>query len=77
MSKRQIEKSVKEQFNKLKEMMNPIDEERLQLDAVSNCKKVVKTFYQKKIVKSNQLMHDLDRMTVERPYIMELKKHFI
>jgi hypothetical protein len=77
MSKRQIEKSVKEQFNKLKEMMNPIDEERLQLDAVNNCKKVVKTFYQKKIVKSNQLMHDLDRMTVERPYIMELKKHFI
>ena len=77
MSKRQIEKSVKEQFNKLKEMMNPIDGERLQLDAVNNCKKVVKTFYQKKIVKSNQLMHDLDRMTVERPYIMELKKHFI
>ena len=37
----------------------------------------MKTFYQKKIVKSNQLMEDLDRMTVERPHLMELKKHFI
>lgn len=50
MSKRQIERSIQEQFNKLKEMMNPIDEERLQFDAVNNIKKVVKTFYQKKTV---------------------------
>lgn len=57
--------------------MNPIDEQRLELDAVNNCKKVVKTFYQKKIVKSNQLLHNLDKMIVERPYVIEFKKHFI
>jgi hypothetical protein len=38
MSKNQIERSILEQFNKLKEIMNPIDEDRLKCDAVNNAK---------------------------------------
>ena len=56
--------------------MNPIDEDRLQFDAVNNIKKVVKNYYQKKTVQGNQLLSDLDKMNVERPTIINIKKYF-
>lgn len=57
--------------------MNPIDDERLNLDAVHNAKRVVKSFYIKKNAQCNSFLADLDRMNAERPNILELKKYFI
>ena len=48
MSKKQIERNIQEIYNRLKELINPIDEERLKLDSVHQVKNVVRTFYQKK-----------------------------
>lgn len=48
MSIKQIQQSIKVFYDRLKELINPIDEERLRLDSVHNVKATVKNFYQKK-----------------------------
>lgn len=77
MSKKQIERNIQEIYNRLKELINPIDEERLKLDSVHQVKSVVRTFYQKKNLLCAKLLDELDRMTAERPNLTELKKDFV
>jgi hypothetical protein len=48
MSIKQIQQSIKVFYDRLKELMNPIDEDRLKLDSVHQVKATVKDFYQKK-----------------------------
>jgi hypothetical protein len=48
MSIKQIQKSIKVFYDRLKELINPIDDERLKLDAVHNVKETVRNFYLKK-----------------------------
>jgi hypothetical protein len=45
MSTKEIEQSIKIFYDRLKELINPIDEDRLRLDAVNNAKATVRQFY--------------------------------
>ena len=48
MSIKEIQQSIKVFYDRLKELMNPIDEERLKLDTVYQIKATVKEFYSQK-----------------------------
>lgn len=48
LSIKQIQQSIKVFYDRLKELINPIDEERLKLDSVHQAKATVKSFYSKK-----------------------------
>ena len=61
-------------FDRLNELMNPIEKERLKVDSVSSIKNVVKTFYQTKQMQCQQLLESLDLMNHERRQIMDMKK---
>ena len=43
-----IQQSLKEFFDRLKELINPIRDERLQLDTVNQVKRTVTQFYEQK-----------------------------
>jgi hypothetical protein len=60
----------------LKELINPIDDERLKLDSVHNVKETVRNFYLKKNQQCEGLLAELDLMTSERPELIKLKKKF-
>jgi hypothetical protein len=67
MSKKEILKSIKVFYDRLKELINPIDEERLKLDSVNNVKSTVQEFYKKKNSQCQELLAELDKMAAERP----------
>lgn len=48
MSNKQIEENIRVFFDRMHELLNPIDAQRLKLDSVSKIKSTVKTFYKKK-----------------------------
>lgn len=48
MSLQQVQQSIKVYYDRLKELINPIDEERLKLDSVHQIKSIVGDFYKKK-----------------------------
>ena len=48
MSNQQIEQSIRVFFDRMHELINPIDPERLKLDSVHQVKNNVKQFYKKK-----------------------------
>jgi hypothetical protein len=48
MSIAQMKESIKVFFDRLNELISPIDIERLKLDSVSQVKTIVKQFYNKK-----------------------------
>lgn len=63
LSQKQIEQSFKVYYDQLKELINPISEERLKLDSVHTIKQTVHEFYSKKNQHCKSLLEDLDRMT--------------
>ena len=63
-------------YDRLKELINPIDEERLKLDSVHQVKSTVRDFYKKKNQQCKQLLQELDKMTAERFHILNLKKRY-
>jgi hypothetical protein len=56
MSVKQIQQSIKVFYDRLKELINPIDEERLKLDSVHQVKNTVHHFYKKKNQQCKQLL---------------------
>jgi len=48
MDQKKIQQDIKMFFDRLNELMNPIEKERLKVDSVSQIKHVVKTFYETK-----------------------------
>jgi len=58
----------------LKELINPIDEKRLELDSVFQVKQTVQSFYKKKNLHCIALLSELDKMTAERRKVLENKK---
>lgn len=77
MARKHTQKSIEEVYNRLKELINPVDGERLQLDSVHQIKNVVRTFYIKKSAQCSELLAQLDRMTSERPHSLSIKKQLI
>ena len=63
-------------YDRLKELTNPIDEERLKLDSVHQVKNTVYNFYKKKNQQCKHLLQELDKMTSERFHILGLKKKY-
>ena len=74
MSNQQIEQSIRVFFDRMHELINPIDPERLKLDSVHQVKNNVKQFYKKKAEQCDKLLQELDQMNAERPTILEWKK---
>ena len=66
MSIKQIQQSIKVYYDRLRELMNPIDEDRLKLDTVHQIKQTVKEFYQQKDSQCKSLLQEIDKMTGER-----------
>jgi hypothetical protein len=73
-SSEEIEQNIKVFYDRMHELINPIEHERLKLDSVAQIKGVVKTFYQTKQAQCEQLLLSLDQMNHERRYVMELKQ---
>lgn len=69
----QIEHNIKVFYDRIHELINPIEHERLKLDSVAQIKSSVKTFYQTKQKQCTQLLENLDQMRHERRYVMDLK----
>ena len=76
MSVKQIQQSIKVFYDRLRELINPIDEDRLKLDSVHQVKNTVYNFYKKKNQQSKLLLQELDKMTSERFKILDLKKKY-
>ena len=74
MSNKQIEENIKVFFDRMHELVNPIDHTRLKLDSVQQIKSTVKTFYKKKADLSDKLLTELDQMTAERPDVIKIKQ---
>jgi len=74
LSKEEIEDNMNEFFDNVQEMFNPADDQRLQLDTIVNCKKIVTSFYSRKESLCLDLLSTLDKMNTERPYLLALKK---
>ena len=56
MSNQQIEQSIRVFFDRMHELINPIDSERLKLDSVHQVKNDVKQFYKKKSEQCDKLL---------------------
>lgn len=61
-------------FDRIHELVNPIDPQRLKLDSVAQIKSTVKAFYKKKANLSEQLLQELDQMSAERPMMIKVKQ---
>ena len=62
----------------LKDIFNPTDPTSLELDSVFQLKQLCKTFYEKKMALSKNLVQSLDSMANERPWVMKIKnKNFL
>lgn len=48
MSNKQIEENIRVFFDRIHELVNPIDQQRLKLDSVAQIKSTVKAFYKRK-----------------------------
>ena len=57
--------------------MNPVDAQRLSLDAISQIKAKVSQHYSRKSHKSEMLLLTLDRMTSERCEMIRLKRKIL
>lgn len=57
----------------MRELINPIDEGRLNLDSVHNVKSTVREFYFKKNKFGSELLQELDKMNSERPGLLKIK----
>jgi hypothetical protein len=73
MSQKQILESIKVYFDRVRELINPIDEERLKLDSVNNLKSTVREFYLQKNKFGGELLQELDKMNSERPGLLKIK----
>ena len=73
LSNKQIEENIKVFFDRMHELINPIDQGRLKLDSVQQIKNTVKTFYKKKAEVSDKMLQELDQMTAERPIMTKVK----
>ena len=76
-SSAQVQKSIRLFTDRLKELINPIDPQRLDLDSVAQVKEVVAEFYARKSQKCQQLLWELDKRQDDRPNILRLKKGLI
>jgi len=56
MSNKQIEENIRVFFDRMHELVNPIDQQRLKLDSVQQIKSTVKTFYKRKADTSDKLL---------------------
>jgi len=65
---------MNEFFDNVQEIFNPTDMQRLQVDSIVNCKKIVTNFYERKESICLDLLSTLDKMNTERPYVLNLKK---
>ena len=74
LSNKQIEENIRVFFDRMHELVNPIDEQRLKLDSVQQIKSTVKTFYKKKVDVAEDMLRELDQMRAERPYITRVKR---
>ena len=74
LSNKQIEENIKVFFDRMHELINPIDQTRLKLDSVQQIKNTVKTFYKKKAEVSDKMLRELDQMTAERPIMTKIKQ---
>ena len=74
LSNKQIEENIKVFFDRMHELINPIDQGRLKLDSVQQIKNTVKTFYKKKAEVSDKMLQELDQMTAERPIMTKIKQ---
>ena len=74
MSNKQIEENIRVFFDRMHELVNPIDEQRLKLDSVQQIKSTVKTFYKRKADQCESLLQELDQMRAERPTMIEVKQ---
>ena len=74
LSNKQIEENIKVFFDRMHELVNPIDEQRLKLDSVQQIKHTVKTFYKKKVAVAQTLLQELDQMRAERPEMVRVKR---
>ena len=74
LSNKQIEENIRVFFDRMHELVNPIDEQRLKLDSVQQIKSTVKTFYKKKVIVAEDMLRELDQMRAERPYITRVKR---
>mmetsp|Transcript_43027 Transcript_43027/g.31417 ORF Transcript_43027/g.31417 Transcript_43027/m.31417 type:complete len:128 (+) Transcript_43027:526-909(+) len=62
----------------LQEILNPVNEEGMQLDSVQQLKRLVKGYYLKKDELLSSCRDKLAMMIIERPNLLELKKkHFL
>ena len=73
MSNKQIEENIRVFFDRMHELVNPIDQQRLKLDSVQQIKATVKTFYKRKAEVSDKLLQELDQMSAERPLMIKVK----
>jgi hypothetical protein len=76
MSQQQVLQSIKVYFDRLKELINPIDDQRLQLDSVHQVKQVVKDFYRTKHAQCMNLLSELDKMNTERSIAIRQKREY-
>lgn len=60
LSNKQIEENIRVFFDRMHELVNPIDEQRLKLDSVQQIKSTVKTFYKKKVIVAEDMLRELD-----------------
>ena len=74
MSNKQIEENIRVFFDRMHELVNPIDQQRLKLDSVQQIKATVKTFYKRKAEVSDKLLQELDQMSAERPLMIKVKQ---
>jgi hypothetical protein len=62
----------------LKDIFNPTDPTSMELDSVFQLKQLCKTFYEKKMALSKNLVQSLDALANERPWVMKIKnKNFL
>jgi hypothetical protein len=64
-------------YDRIRELVNPIDPTRLDLDAVHGCKDVVMKFYRRKKDQCDALLEELDKMCSERTVQFKLKAQLI
>ncbi|CDW76898.1 UNKNOWN [Stylonychia lemnae] len=60
--------------NLLEEMLNPVQEEMVELDSVYQLKNLIKKFYVRKNEICDDFIDRLDAILIERPYFMQAKK---